>query len=93
MGGAEQSGLITEDMTEVYRRFVNGKISQSRAKDLLGENWEETAQVASIRYAQRANEESGYSADELSQILANQTGISPTVLLNFSAGGDCQQTC
>lgn len=69
MGGEEQS-VVTEAMTEVYRRFVDGKISQARAKDLLGEQWEETAQVASIRSAQRANEESGHSAEKLSQIFS-----------------------
>lgn len=70
MGGAKRSTSVTEDMIEIYRRFVSGTLGRARATDLLGEHWEETAQIASIRDAQEANEESGYSANELSQIFS-----------------------
>ncbi|RNJ22070.1 hypothetical protein Nmn1133_14110 [Halosegnis longus] len=70
MGCAKRSTAVTEDMIEIYRRFATGTLGRARAKDLLGEHWEETAQIASIRDAQEANEEGGYSADELSQIFS-----------------------
>lgn len=53
---------------EVYHQFVCGSIPQSRAKDLIGDDWETVAQVASIKIALKSNEQNGYPPDELAAI-------------------------
>ncbi len=59
-----------EEKTEIYRRFINSRISRARAQALLGDDWEEIAQIVSIRRARDSNEDNGYSGDELTEMFA-----------------------
>lgn len=59
-----------DEELEIYRRFARGEISRSRAESLIGDNWEEVAQIVSMRQSRNSNQQNGYSADELSEMFA-----------------------
>ncbi|WP_312908221.1 hypothetical protein [Natronosalvus caseinilyticus] len=54
---------------EVYQRFVRGDIPRSRARKLIGDDWETVAQAVSIKNAQESNEENEFSPDELADLI------------------------
>lgn len=58
---------MPEAARDIYRRYQNGRISRARAKDLLGDDWDEVAQIMSIQRARKGNERYGYSAEELTE--------------------------
>lgn len=64
----DDEGLSRSDV-EVYQKFVGSDISRSRAKELIGDNWETVAQVVSIKNTQKSNEENGVSSDELAVLV------------------------
>lgn len=67
-GPGSASSSIPEEKFELYHRFSDGRMSRSRAKELIGDDWEEVRQIVSIRRARESNRKNGYSAEEFTGI-------------------------
>jgi len=58
------------EKSEIYQMFIDGRTNRARARDLLGDDWEEVAQKQSMRRARESNQENGYSGEELTEMFA-----------------------